>query len=296
MIAVAALWLVPSALRAARIAVVVDPAGPDPAAVVRAVGDAAGTDAVVSVKELPAGEAVDPIAKGRLLASLQAADLVVTLADRATAFVLAEREGVPVYFVGASSLLEGSKLASPGVSGVLPYGTDEALGLIGRLGLSPVGVAFTRGYREVERRLAAQAAGHGVTILPREIDERSEVGPAVRDLTGRAKVVWILGDPLLTRGPGFEFLVEQSLLARVPVIAPGRFEVERGALIGTAPDWTRLATVAGAGVRDSLGQGAGAGGDRVREAPPGGVFLVNDRLATKWGFAIPEGIRWRPIP
>jgi len=278
----------------ARVVIVTEARSASPA-VVAAIRDAAGAKAEVTVLGLPEDDPIDPIAKGRLLAGLQRADLVVPIADRATDFVLREREAVPVYFIGAASLVEGRALAAPDVSGVLPYNIEDSLALIQTLGLSPLGLAYTPGYSSVAAAIDKAAGARGIATVRRSIVTRGAVGPAVRDLTASARVVWVLGDPLLTRGAGFDFLIEQSLAARVPVVAPARWEVARGALVGSEIPSAALAEAAGAGVRTLL-VGAPAPGDaRLTPAPSGGTFLVNRTLIQRWSITMPPGTPWKGI-
>lgn len=284
----------PKTLGPAKVVVVAD-AGFDSTRVVSAIREASGSRSDVNVLVLPDEDPINPIAKGRLLAGLQRADLVVPIADRATAFVLKERESVPVYFVGAASLVNGSAVTAPEVSGILSYNIGESLTTIRSMGWSPLGIAATPGFAAIADAIEQQAGLKGIATIRRTIEDRSAVGPTVRTLIKSARVVWIVGDPLLTRGAGFEFLIEQSLAAKVPVVAPARWEATRGALIGTEPSWEAIATVAGAGVRAFLTSGPRADGEKLASAPPGGTFFFNRTLAEKWNLAVPSGSTWKPV-
>jgi len=248
----------------------------------------------VTVVAMDAGVEADPIARGRLLARLARADLIVPVGERATGFVLAEREDVPVFFVGAASLVPGGALADPGVSGILPYNVAQSLAAVRALGLSPLALAYTPGYERIAGLVESGAQALGVAVIRRPIRARREMGPAVRDLMARARVVWVLGDPLLTREAGFAFLVEQSIAARVPVIAPGRFEVERGALLATEPAVDALAGQAVERLQAILAGGTAPDGARIREAGDGAHVLYNRALVARWNFT--PGPGWRGVP
>jgi ABC-type uncharacterized transport system substrate-binding protein len=191
--------------------------------------------------------------------------------------------------------VRGGALALHGVGGILPYNIEESLNLIAALGMAPLGIAFTAGYAGVAAVVEAGAKARGIKLIKRAIDVRGDVGPAVRDLTREARIVWLLGDPLLSRGAGFQFLVEQSLASHVPVIAPTRWEVEHGALIGSDPDWTAMATLAGTGLRERFAAGSTVLDDRIVGAPAGGTFLVNRTLIAEWGIPMPSGTAWKGI-
>src|SRR5437763_159078 len=79
-----------------------------------------GGRASVSVYELDRADMANPIAKGKLLAELEARDLVVAVGDGATEFTARELEDVPVYFVDATEV-DGRRLQSPSVSGLFSY-------------------------------------------------------------------------------------------------------------------------------------------------------------------------------
>ncbi len=289
-------FLAPAARAEMTIAVVAETGAADLAPIMAGLREIAGEGGRVTVYRLPGGDVINPIDRGRLLARVQSADLIVTIADRATEFILAEREKVPVYFVGAASLVGGPALSSPDVGGILPYNVEASLALAEALGLAPVGLAYTPGFGRIADQIEAAARVRGLAVIRRSIGSRKGVGPAVRDLMREARSVWVLGDPLLTRGAGFDFLIEQSLAANVPVVAPGRREVERGALVAFEPEWGALAQDAVRLVRARLDTGAGTETPRVSSGPGAGAFLVNRVLGAKLNPAMPAGTKWRSVP
>lgn len=298
---IAIVWLVVAAAAGAAdsppvtIVVLADSGGVDPGPMVEGLRSAAGEGARVTLYRLPRGGTISPIDRGRLLARVQSADLIVTIADRATEFILAERERIPVFFVGAASLVRGQALGSPDVAGILPYNVGHSLDVVKGLGLSPLGLAYTPGFAPVARQIEAEAEARGVPVIRKPVSVRREVGPALRELTRAARVVWVLGDPLLTRGAGYDLLVEEALAADVAVLAPHRQEVEQGALLAFEPEWTSLAGSAVEGVRRRLA-GDSTDDPRVISAPATGTFVINRVLGARWKSALPAGVKWRELP
>ncbi len=278
------------------IAVIADATGADPRSIVEGLREAAGEGGKVTLYRLPPGGTIDPIQRGRLLARIQSADLVVTIADRATEFMLAEREKIPVFFVGAASLVRGQALGSPDVAGILPYNIATSLDVLKSMGLAPLGLAYTPGFETVAGQIEVEARVRGLAVIRRAIGSRKGVGPAVRDLVGQARSVWVLGDPLLTRGAGFDFLIEQSLAANVHVVAPGRREVEGGALLSFEPEWAALAGEAVQRVRQRLSGDAASPEPRIGPGPATGTFLVNRVLGARLDPPVPPETKWRNVP
>lgn len=235
----------------------------------------------------------DPIAKGKLLSSLQTCDLVVTVGNGATEFAVRELEDVPVYFVDAT-VVPGRSLEAPSVSGRFGYSVEDLLDGVRSLRLGEIGIAFTPGYEPVAEWVRAGAAARGLKAVERRIGSPKELAPAVRSLLDRARVIWLVGDPLLVRGAGFEFIEENALSGAVPVVGSGRWTVSHGALLGSSPN---PADQEAAAVRtiDSLLRERSPGGARLTPAPRGGVILINDALAARWKLSVPDGPHWRRI-
>jgi ABC-type uncharacterized transport system substrate-binding protein len=289
--AAAAAWTEVSA--AARIAVVLEARDAASAPVLAALDRSAGPDAALVVHELRKTDVADPIQKGRLLAVLGAADLVVPVGDRATEFVLGEMEDARVFFIGAG-LVRGAALASPDVAGILAYNAEEVLDLVKTLRTASLGVAYTPGYESVAERIAQAGAARGIRVVKAKAGSLPEVAASVRKLTEETQAIWALGDPLLVRGAGFQFLVERSLSRALPLIGSSAWEVKRGALLCLEPSAESLAARAGPLVAEMMARRAPS--EKLTLAPAGGTFIVNEKLAEKWTIAMPGTTRWRPAP
>lgn len=278
---------------ARRVAIVVERGDALEPAAVRELSAAARGVAELRVFALAPEAALDPIEKGKLLAALNARDLVVAVGDGAAEFVSSELEDIPVHFVGAG-LAPGEQLASPGVSGMLSYSVEELLDAVKHVRPGALGVAYTPGYEPVVAWIRAGAAERGMEVLERRVGAPRELVPAIRGLLGKARSLWIVGDPLLARGAGFEFIRERTLSEGVPVIAAGPREVRRGALLGYEPDPEGLAAHAGRTLRQLLQEGLPPSA-RVQPAPRGGSVVFNAALADKWRIRVPAGAGWRPL-
>ncbi|MBI2384454.1 MAG: hypothetical protein HYV14_00415 [Elusimicrobia bacterium] len=247
--------------------------------------------AALSVHSLKPNESADPIEKGRLLASLASMDLIVAVGDEATAFVTRELEDAPVYFVGAG-LVPGERLSSPSVSGLFSYSVESLLDAVEAMLPGTLGLAYTPGYEPVAAWIRKGAAERGLPLSERRIASLKELAPAVRDLLETSRAIWVVGDPMLVRGAGFEFLRERSLSRGVPMIANGPWEVRQGALLAFEPEAVGLSSRA-AEMLGSILDGELAPEERLQSAPREGALLLNGALVDKWNISPPAGRPWR---
>jgi ABC-type uncharacterized transport system substrate-binding protein len=291
----ALLFLLPSLLAAAesprRLAVVFDAGDPSERDLFLDLAQEYRSREAVFPYELRDDERTDPIAKGKLLSKLATCDLVVAIGNAATDFAVTEVEEVPVYFVDAT-VVPGRSLQSPSVAGLFGFSVEDLLDAAKTLRLDAVGLAYTPGYEPVAEWIRAGAAARGLAFVSRRIALPKELPSDVRDLGEKSKAIWLVGDPLLVRGAGFDFIQDFSLSERFPIIGPGRWAVLRGALLGSAPDHAAQKAVAVRAI-DSILKDRRLPAPRLQAAARGGMILINAPLASKWDVKAPEGPRWR---
>lgn len=244
-----------------------------------------------SYYELAPGVRADPIGRGRLLAELEARELVVAVGDDAAEFATRELTDVPVHFVDVR-LIRGERLEASSVSGCFAYNVESLLDAVSRLRLGRVGLAYTPGYEPVAGWIREGAAARGLAYSESVIGSPPELAPAVRALLESSRAIWVIGDPLLARGAGFEFLRERALSRRVAIITPEPWDVSRGALLAFTGDADPIARQAAASVDAAL-RGRIDARDRLQPAPARGSLLINGTLADKWGYELPRGRPWR---
>lgn len=234
----------------------------------------------------------NPIKKGRLLADLENRDLVIAVGNGASDFVSQELEDVPVLLVDAS-IVPGRLLEPAEVSAVFSWSVDGLMDAVRALKLSPVGLAYTPGYESVAALVRSAASERGLALIEKKIGGPSELAPAGRELTARARSLWIVGDPLLARGAGFEFLVERCLSLERPIVGADEWDVRHGALLAYSPDPAAVAAEAESAAAGVISGKQGS--RRLRPAPAGGSVLLNGALARRWGLGLSGGARWRTI-
>lgn len=230
----------------------------------------------------------DPIAKGRLLATMQAAPLVVSVGDQATSFAAAELERTRVYFVAA--VVPGAALKSPSLFGTFSYNAEDLIGALPADWRRGLGLLFTPGYEPVAAALRAAASARGAALVEKRVARLKDLPGALEGLS-RARAVLVVGDPLLVEGAGFEYLSEVLLARGVPLIATRAAEVRRGALLCSraAP-----AALAGAVSEDAWRLASGEPREpRVVLAPPGGEILYHPALGRRFGLEPRRG--WRQV-
>lgn len=232
----------------------------------RAAGARAGTR--VSVLTFDLARLADPIEKGRFVALLQSSDRVIAAADGAACGWLGlEVEGVPV-------------------DCVTPYDAGQVLDFARSAGWGRIAAVHITGYEKVFRRLRGLARARGIELVAFPVEKTRDLPGILPGALASAHAVWILGDPRLTEGAAFEFIVGQTLARRIPVIAPSAELVARGAFLGAESDRAGLLLYAAGLAR------AAAGGTAPEDSAaevPGGRLVVNQVLARRWGVRVPGG-------
>lgn len=235
-----------------------------------------------------AAELGDPIHRGKLLAALGEARLLVPIGDEPTGLVLEELEDMPVYFVGAS-VVSGRALALERVGGVLAYSAEDVLAAAPKGWKRGLALLYAPGYEPVVAAILASAAKVGAELTTRRVGRPEDLPSAAGTLLGSAKALWVLGDPALSRGAGFEFLAEETLARGVPLIGAGTWEAGRGAVFCSRARPGALADTAAAGIRRLLEKGPS--GPRIALAPPGGRIVYHRGLAARFKLS-PRAPDW----
>jgi hypothetical protein len=231
----------------------------------------------------------NPVEKGRLLASMAAAGLIVPVGNEPTSFALDELEDTPVYFVDASAA-PGGEISNAKVSGLFSYSAQDVLAAVPGSWKRGLGILYSPGYEPLVAQIRTLAKSSGVVLFERRAARPSDIPPAAQDLLGRAKAIWVLGDPLLSRGPGFAYLVERSLAQGVPLIGSGEFEVKSGAVYCSRADKSALAERAAMGIDLLLEKGTID--PRIDTAPGGGTIFYRPGLAKRFGLS-PSAPAWQ---
>lgn len=232
------------------------------------------------LRRFEARELNDPIVSGRLQARLQVSDGVIVVGFDAAAWASRELEGVRLHFAGGMSRVSGAALTARGWSGELSTGV-RMIELARSEGWKRVGVLYAPGFEGVLPALRQAAAAKGVTLEARAVAGRQAIPEAAQALAKACNALWVLGDPILTTGAGFDYLVELSLSRRLPLLAPEPSMVDSGAYAAWDPDWAAAAAAAakmakgadGAVVWPKAGVTLGGGAGRMR---------VNEVLKRRW--------------
>lgn len=232
----------------------------------------------------------DPIYKGRLVARLESAAIVIGVGDDASRFVTREVENGRLYFV--SALARGTALSEPRVSGVFTYSIDDLLGALPSGWKSDLGLLYTPGYEPIVAQIRARSRQLGARLQERRVSRAGEIPQAARALMASSRAVWVLGDPVLSRGAGFEYLVEQSLAQAVPLIGAGEAQVAQGAALCSRASDAALAAKASRGIAALL---SGQSRQRFDDSDAGGAIVYNRSLSARFKLS-PRGAAWSPLP
>lgn len=275
------------------LSVVVDDLKPDTRKVIAVLERDLGGDNMIRVHTLRTLNMSDPVAKGRFLAKVAAADLIIPIGDSAARLVSEELDDFKTFFIAAGGL-SGQVLGRRHVSGVLSYSPEETVRVAKALlpRIKDIGVLYTPGYESVALRMQSAAVESGLTMTSYKVKSRQEVGPAVREAATRSGLVWVVGDPLFTQDLIFTYLLQEALRLKKPLAGPLPELVSKGGLFCTIPDGDNMARVASEALSLILKAGAsGPEGSRVRPAPAGGAVLLNRPLAEKWDIRVPSSLR-----
>ncbi len=139
--------LFPSVVWAARLSIVVDDSAPAYQRVIQAVQKECGSGNNIEVYNIGTVDLANPVAKGRFLARVAAADLIVPIGDGASRLISQELTDLRTFFISAAAL-SGSYLAEQHVAGILSYSPEETVGVAKALlpDLKIIGVLYTPGY------------------------------------------------------------------------------------------------------------------------------------------------------
>jgi ABC-type uncharacterized transport system substrate-binding protein len=275
----------------AEIAVVVDQNVAEIDALVTAVRRGAGSQTVrlYDLRSIPRTNAIE---RGRFLARIAGADLVVPLGSNAASFIADEIEDAKTFFVGGGSL-SGEYLRLSNIAGILPYDPDEVVRVIKGLrpGIRTIGIASTRGYEPIVAEVRSAAQTSGLRIVEATILARKDVGPAIRTLASSADVLWLLGDPIVGSGAGLQLVVESALSLRKPVVGSSRRQIDAGALFYVAPDPVALGLLTDRSIREIVAGGFRFPSRRIVTGPSGGTVTYHGPLAERLGVSFESAAR-----
>ena len=273
-----------AAASAPMVAILVDRSDADGRALGRLLADRLKDQVDLQWLDYSAESRGNPIEKGRLLASMAATRLVVSVGDEPTAFALDELEDTPIFFVGASQA-PGAEISDVKVSGLFSYSAQGVLAAVPQVWKRGLGILYSPGYEPVVRRIRDLAKSSGVNLMERFVAGPTDIPQAARDLLGRAQAVWILGDPMFSRGAGFTYLVENSLAQGIP------WEVKRGAVFCSQAAQDALAEEASGRIVSLLETGKT---DQRIEAAPRGTIFYHPGLTKRFGLS-PTAPAWQAI-
>ncbi|TBR18229.1 hypothetical protein EPO15_15415 [bacterium] len=247
-------------------------------------------DGAVRLRRFEPRELADPIVSGRLLSRLQAADGVVAVGGDAAAWAARELDGARVHLAGGLSRVPGATLKARGWGGSLPFPAGAFLDLARAEGWKRVGVLYTPGYEGLLPAVRAAAAARGVAVVLRAAAGRQDIPAAAQALAKECEALWLLGDPALTAGAGFDYLLELSLSRRLPLLAPDAEAVTAGAYAAWEPDLKAVALRAAEVAKAAHGDAGWPPGRLVFDGAPAGRLRVNEVLKRRWS-ATPGGSR-----
>jgi hypothetical protein len=211
----------------------------------------------------------DPILKGRFLASLQAADLVVSAArGKACGWIAHEAEVASLRCVptfSSSQLVEFARAA----------------------GWRRIAGVYVPAYLPVFEHVRAAARARGIELRAVPVERARDLPRALPAAFEDADAAWLMGDGVLDEDASMEYIVELSLARRVPLIATDPAQLAHGAYLSVeyAPGVLLRHAVSAA---DAAALGAPP--DAALE-PPAGKLVVNEVLSRRWGLRPPGGAR-----
>ncbi len=156
-------------------------------------------------------------------------------------------------------------------------------------GLETVGIIYNpeRANPAVDAaKRAARAAG--VSMVEKRVTRAGDVPEAVTDLSGSVDGLWLLPDASLVTSETFRRILVTSLERRLPLFVFSAPFVQAGALVGVAPNYTRIGEETASIVRQVMA-GTEAGSIPARD-PPSAV-VINAATAARIGLELADDVR-----
>jgi putative ABC transport system substrate-binding protein len=225
-------------------------------------------------------------------------DVIVTTGSAVPA-VKQETTAIPIVFAVANDPVGGglvASLARPGgnVTGLSLQATDtvgKRLELLRAVlpRLHQIAIMLKAGSSETGQELSEiQAAAHtlGLEVVPYEIKQAEDIGPAFEAFKQHADALYVVGDNLIVANRAR--IVSLALAARLPTSFNTRDIVEAGGLMSYGPNFPDLFRRAAEYV-DKILRGTKPG-DIPVEQPTKFDLVINMKTAKAFGLTIPPGV------
>jgi putative tryptophan/tyrosine transport system substrate-binding protein len=218
-------------------------------------------------------------------------DAIIAIGSRAATSLKERIDDIPIVF--CMVLNPGERgLSGPNITGIaLEIPASEQLAQFRRVvpELRRVGIVYNpaRSGPAVDAAKAAARAA-GVQIVERQVSRPGEVPDAIDALVDSAEGLWLLPDASVVTNETFRHILLTSLERRVPLLVFSAPFVRAGALVGVAPNYTRIGEEA-AGIVAEVMRGRAAGSIPLRD-PPAAV-VINAATAARIGIEISADLR-----
>jgi hypothetical protein len=225
----------------------------------------AGAD--VKVVAFDRAKLSDPIAKGRFVAAAQSSGVVLSASrGRACGWLASELEGVSLRCLA-------------------PFNGAQVLDYAREARWRRVAAIYSPGYEKLLERLRSAARARGVELVPLPLRRASDLPDRLPAAVTGVDALWLI-DGSLASGASLDYVIEQSLSHRVPLVTSEPDLIARGAFLDAQIGDDALVRHA-VSVATSIARGADAGDTD----PPPGRLLINAVLARRWGLKVPGGPR-----
>jgi ABC-type uncharacterized transport system substrate-binding protein len=214
--------------------------------------------------------------------------LAVLVGDQAVQMAGWHLEGVPLVYCD-SPRADGILASSDGVAGVF-YQTEPAKQLETMALLFPgrkrVGLFYARDNSRLDlESVMNYSRGLDLEVEPVALGSIKELPGELQEHLTRVDILWVVTDPEVMSRYSIEYLVVQSITARVPVFCGDNVLAASGAAAALVPD------------PENAGKKAAAAAGRMlrNEAPgpvstvyPAGDLVLNKRIAGILGISFPQ--------
>ena len=216
---------------------------------------------------------------------------IVAIGNRAATSLKERINDIPIIYCMVMNARERG-LHGPNISGIrLEISAVRQLAEFRRVvpGLTKVGIIYNPERANPAVDAAKRAARtSGVTLVERQVTRSGDVPAAVTDLTREADGFWLLPDASLVTNETFRHILVTSLERRVPLMVFSAPFVRAGALVGLAPNYTRIGEEAARMVRQ-VREGTEAGSIPPREPPA--ALVINAGTASRIGVELSAEVR-----
>lgn len=216
---------------------------------------------------------------------------IIAIGSRAAISLMAGIDDIPIVYCMVMNAQDRG-LSGPNITGVnLEIPALEQLASFARVvpELKRVGIVYNPERPNPAVAAAKRAADQaGVALVEKRVSRAGDVPDAAAELSRTVDGLWLLPDASLITNETFRHVLVTSLERRMPLFVFSAPFVRAGALMGLAPNYTRIGREA-ASIVEQVSEGETAGSIPTRDPPA--ALVINAATAARMGIELSAEVR-----